>query len=53
MSFLEKIGLKSKSAQGWMAWHSGLHRGMGKAKHTGSVSVCHGVELGGLIMLST
>ncbi len=27
-------------------WHSGLHQGI---NHTGSVSLCHGVELGGLI----
>ncbi len=31
----------------------GLHQGMEKGKHTGSVCVCHGVELGGLIILST
>jgi hypothetical protein len=30
----------------------GLHQGMEKPKHTGSVSVCHGVELGGLTMLA-
>jgi hypothetical protein len=30
-----------------------LHQGMEKEKNTGSVSVWHGAELGGLIMLST